>query len=117
MKKLLMTFFGLFVFLYGFAQNPALEMAAGDGNPTGNGPVTSTTIQFRNNTNNPAGNTFATYTPAVTVDATLTNQQYNFAGIAPNAAVVFGYANGGYSLFPIHNDGYGSPVNADFTGS
>jgi len=79
--KLFLLIFFSFSFSFSYvntvnAQNPALEFAAGDGNPTGNGPVTSTTIRFRNNTDNPTGNTFATYNPALTANITLTNQQY-----------------------------------------
>ncbi|WP_390450870.1 DUF6923 family protein [Chryseobacterium sp. Alg-005] len=78
------------------AQNPALEMADGDGNPTANvtNVVSNTTIRLRNNTNNPTGNTFATYAnpTALNVTYTLSNQQYtqaNFAGY--NGAVFMGY--------------------------
>jgi len=94
--------------------NPALEFATGDGNPTGNGPVTTTTIRFRNNTDNPTGTTFATYTPVLTATFTFTNQQYNFAGITPNAAIVFGYANAAAPIFPNLNV-YGAPIDAYFT--
>ena len=78
--------------------NPALEMADGDGNPTANSAnVTgTTTIRFRNNTNNPTANTFATYSSpsALTVTYALSNQQYtqaNFTGY--NGAVFMGYTN------------------------
>ncbi|MDP5101665.1 MAG: DUF11 domain-containing protein, partial [Nonlabens sp.] len=106
----------MFVSIAAVAQNPALEFAAGDGNPTGNGPITSTAIRFRNNTNNPTGTTFATYNPALNVQATFSNQQYNYTGITPNAAVVFGYGNAPIAVFPLLNF-IGAPVDADFTGS
>lgn len=91
---------------------PALEFATGDGNPTGNGPVTTTTIRFRNNTNNPTGNTFATYNPALNATFNLTNQAYNYSSSVPG--VVFGYANGAAPIFPALN-AYGAPANSYFT--
>lgn len=113
---------GFFVLLFMFStsmlwsQGPALEFATGDGNPAGNGPVESTTIRFRNNTNNPGGNTFATYTPALNVTFALSLQQYNFAGIANNAAVVMGYANGTSPIYPALN-AFGAPIDSYFTSS
>lgn len=101
---------------------PALEFADGDGNPTGNGPVTSTSIQFRNNTNNPAGNTFATYNPAgagpLTVTASISNQVYNYTPITEDGAVFFGQTlSGTLTIFDLHSNVAGAPANADFTGS
>src|SRR4051812_21227503 len=59
------------------AQSPALEFASGAGNTTGNGPtLANQVITFQNNTNNPAGNTFATYNPTLTATFSLSNQQY-----------------------------------------
>lgn len=99
----------------------ALEFAAGDGNPTGNGPVQSTTIRFRNNTDNPAGNTFATYVSPytgnpVTATIAITNQQYT------NHSLTGGHTQIGYNFsisspvpfFPAMN-GFGAPSNNFFT--
>ena len=99
-----------------FSQNQSLEMTAGDGNTTANGPVTSTSIRFRNNTNNPTGTTFATYTPAISVSYTLSNQQYNYTPIGLNSSVVMGYANAASAIFPLMNS-IGAPADGDFTGS
>ncbi len=104
------------VSIFGFSQTPALEMADGDGNTTANGPVTSTSIRFRNNTNNPTGTTFATYTPAISVSYTLSNQQYNYTPIGLNSSVVMGYANAASAIFPLMNS-FGAPADGDFTGS
>lgn len=98
------------------AQNPVLEFAAGDENPTGDGYATTTTIQFRNNTDNPTGNTFSTYTSpsALTVTATLSNQQYQISNVGNNA-VVFGYlTTGAKPVFPTIST-IGSPANSYFT--
>ncbi|MEI9945674.1 MAG: T9SS type A sorting domain-containing protein [Chitinophagaceae bacterium] len=60
------------------AQNkPALEFAAGAGNTTASGlSVANQVITFQNNTNNPSGNTFVTYTPTITATFSISNQQY-----------------------------------------
>lgn len=86
----------LVVSVFGIAQAPALEMNAGDGNPTTNqaNVFQNTTIRMRTNTDNPTGNTFATYNPALNVTFSLSNQQYtqtNFAGY--NGATFIGYTN------------------------
>lgn len=48
------------VSIFGFSQtNPDLEMASGASNPTGNGPVLTTSINFQKNTNNPSWSSFA----------------------------------------------------------
>ncbi len=105
---------------YDLTPGPALEFAAGDGNPTVNGPVVQTTIQFRDNTDNPGGNTFATYNPApaspLTLTAALSNQQYDYAAVAtPAGAVLFGYGLvGPQAIFPLMN-AIGAPASADFT--
>ncbi|MFY0481076.1 DUF11 domain-containing protein [Flavobacterium sp. PLA-1-15] len=75
------------------AQRASLEFGkiTGDGNPTGNGPVYSTTINFLKNTNNTTNSNFATTSPAVSATITFSNQQYshpNFSG----GAFVLGYA-------------------------
>ncbi|MDP4202455.1 MAG: DUF11 domain-containing protein [Bacteroidota bacterium] len=78
--------------------NPSLEFADGDGNPTGatTSVVGTTTIQFRKNTDNATGNTFATYSnpSPLKVTFTLDNQQYtqtNTTGY--NGGVYLGYPN------------------------
>lgn len=86
----------LVVSVFGFSQTPALEMADGDSNPTTNqaNVFQNTTIRMRTNTNNPTGNTFATYNPALNVTFALSNQQYtqtNFTGY--NGATYIGYTN------------------------
>lgn len=92
----------------------ALEFAQGDGNPTGNGPIQSTSIRFRNNQDNPAANTFSTYTPELNVDFTLTNHQYNFSGFAASATGAIGYANAVNPVFENMNI-FGGAVNEYFT--
>ncbi|MEO8774146.1 MAG: hypothetical protein ABI371_07450 [Gelidibacter sp.] len=95
---------------------PALVMAPGDGNPTGNGPVLTTAITLRNNTNNATnGTTFATYTPALIATYTLTNFEYpNFytttqfstrqaVNIAPRDPIL------------VNQNAFGTPAVADFT--
>ena len=75
--KNLVTLLLLFLSILGFSQtNPDLEMASGASNPTGNGPVLTTSINFQKNTNNPSGNTFATYTPALSATYTISNSRY-----------------------------------------
>lgn len=93
MKKLFI-FFVLIISSFIFGQTPALEFALGDGNPTSNGPVQSTTIRFRNNTDNPTGNTFITYEPALTATFQLTNQQYSLSTISTGYPLNFGFQNG-----------------------
>lgn len=98
------------------AQNPSLEFTAGDGNPTGNGYSTTTSIQFRKNTDNPTGNTFVSYTApsALTVTATLSNQQRQYSPTGNNA-VVFGYLSTGASpIFPTL-DAVGGALSSYFT--
>ena len=92
----------------------ALELSSVGNNPTGNGPVTSATVQFSNNTNNPLANTFSAYTPSVEATVSLVDQQFNFAGIGPSAAVVFGYANGSAPIYTPLNV-FGMPIDAYFT--
>ena len=57
LKKQILIFIGL-ISGFVFSQSPNLEFgtATGDGNPTGNGPILSTTINFVKNTNNPSLN-------------------------------------------------------------
>ncbi|WBV61243.1 DUF11 domain-containing protein [Chryseobacterium camelliae] len=93
--------------------SPGLEMAVAQGtnNPTGNGPVTSTVINFVQNPNNPSGNTFQSYTPTLSATFTISNQMYTNAGR-------IGYAinNVASPIFPLMNS-VGSPANSSFTAS
>src|SRR6185312_11889257 len=74
---------------------PALEMAPGGG-PTTNGyTIASQTVTFQNNTNNPSGNTFVSFTPTTSVTYSLSNQQYSLlrSQASNNATVSFGGTN------------------------
>ncbi len=95
-------------------EDGALEFAQGDANPTGNGPVQTTSIRFRNNQDNPGANTFSTYTPELNADFTLTNHQYNFSGFAASATGAIGYANAASPVFEDMNV-FGGAVNEYFT--
>lgn len=110
--------FGCFV----SAQTPALEFAAGAGNPAGNGPtIANQVITFQNNTDNPTGNTFTSFTPVTTATFSLTNQQRTMTP-SPGVGVMFGgnvVSSGSATpaasaLFPLINS-IGSPSNANFT--
>ena len=94
------------------AQNPSLEFAAGAGNPTGNGPVTSTTINFQNNTDNPTGNNFAAYTPNLNVNFSLSNQQFTLPTVSTNTGMAFGFAAGSPALIFDIQGAAGNPTNA-----
>ncbi|SHE57840.1 conserved repeat domain-containing protein/Por secretion system C-terminal sorting domain-containing protein [Psychroflexus salarius] len=95
-------------------EDGALEFAQGDGNPTGNGPIQSTSIRFRNNQDNPAANTFSTYTPELNADFNLTNHQYNFSGLAASATGAIGYTTAANSILEDMNV-FGGAVNEYFT--
>ncbi|MDB0612202.1 hypothetical protein PL371_10035 [Tenacibaculum maritimum] len=99
-----------------FSQNQALEMAAGDGNPTTSSPpATTVTVRLRNNTDNPTGNTFATYAPQLDVTYTLVNQQYSHGFLTPvTGAVGLGYPND--PIMPLMNL-IGGATNDSFTSS
>lgn len=111
----------IFVFCIGiaYAQNPVLEFAkiSGDNNPDGNGPVSSTTINFVNNNDNSSGNTFINYSSPSTlsVTATLSNQQYDLSALAsPTGCAFIGYGTSAASIYPLMN-AYGIPSNNNFT--
>ncbi|WP_407322584.1 hypothetical protein R5O11_07830 [Tenacibaculum maritimum] len=99
-----------------FSQNQALEMAAGDGNPTASSPpATTVTVRLRNNTDNPTGNTFATYAPQLDVTYTLVNQQYSHNFLTPvTGAVGLGYPND--PIMPLMNL-FGGATSDSFTSS
>ena len=98
---------------------PALEMAAGDGNTTANGPVLTTTVRLRKNTDNitaAPGATFVTYTPPITATFTLTNFEY------PNFYTAAQYASRqtmslGFPAAPIltTHSAFGTPAATSFT--
>ena len=106
----------LVVSVFGFSQtNPDLEMAAGASNPTGDGPVLTTSINFQKNTNNPSGNTFAAYTPALSATYTISNSRYTTT--VNNSTTNIGYGLGAAtSIFPTMDD-VGDPADANFTSS
>lgn len=91
---------------------PNLEFAtvSGDGNPTGNGPVTTTTINFGKNTNNPSGTSFALYQPVLSATFSLSNQTYS------NAARIGWTGSAGALIYPLMNSA-GAPSNNNFTSS
>jgi hypothetical protein len=75
--KISFALFTAFLFSTQLTAQSALEFASGAGNTTANGPsLSNQVITFQNNTNNPAGNAFATYNPALTATFSLSNQQY-----------------------------------------
>lgn len=87
--------------------NAQLEMTTGAGNPTGNGPsISNQVITYQNNTNNPVGNTFSSFSsPTVTATYSLSNQQYtSISGLSGTYAngMSFGTAlnSNPYQLFP-----------------
>ncbi|GGB18028.1 hypothetical protein GCM10011511_47270 [Puia dinghuensis] len=103
---------------------PSLEFASGAG-PAGPGPsVANQVITFKDNTNNPTGNTFVAYTtPTVTCTYSLSNQQYTLPSteLSTQTGVCFGAAinNGGInalasSLYPQMSFISAAPNN-DFT--
>lgn len=93
--------------------SPDLEFATAQGtnNPTGNGPVTSTVINFVQNPDNPSGNTFQTYTPTLNATFSISNQQYTNAG-----RIGYNINNAAAPIFPLINSA-GSPANNNFTAS
>ena len=99
-------------------RSPTLEFAAGAGNPTTNGPsVASQVITFQNNTNNPAGNTFAAYSPTLSATIALSNQQYTVPTnlLSTGKGVSFGASgNSPAGIFQTLNAISGAP-NTSFT--
>lgn len=114
----------LLVGVLAFSQTPALEFAAGAGNPTGNGPVTGpVTITFQNNTNNPSGNTMVAYAPTLTASFQLINQQFALSTMSTGVPVNFGYniatppSGEAGPIFPLLNYEKGITNNNWFTSS
>ncbi|AZA82622.1 hypothetical protein C1637_20805 [Chryseobacterium lactis] len=108
---LLLSIGSLFPLFGQTAPNLEFATASGDGNPTGNGPVTSTVISFNKNTNNPGGDTFSLYAPQLKATFTISNMQYNSA-----ASIGSAINNASAPIFPLLNS-IGSPANNNFTSS
>ncbi|MET3036832.1 DUF11 domain-containing protein [Chryseobacterium sp. NRRL B-14859] len=104
----------LFSIIRTAAQNSAdLEFATAQGtsNPTGNGPVTSTVINFVKNSDNPSGNTFQTYAPGLSATFSISNLMYTNA-----VSIGAGIGNSSAQIFQLMNFA-GSPPNNAFTSS
>lgn len=103
-----------------FAQTTSLEFAkiSGDGNPSGNGPVVSTTINFLHNT---SGNSFSLYNVnPLSATIAFTNQQYDAAVVSsPSGSIIMGHSGESGSSGPeaIYSTSgwYGSPSSSSFT--
>ena len=111
----------LLLFSLTFSQtNSDLEFRTGAGNPSGNGPVQSTTITFQKNTDNPGGTTNVAYTPTLSAAFALPNQQYTFAPVPANGVSIGTAANGtsasasASAIFGLMNSN-SSPINTNFT--
>ena len=93
--------------------SPNLEFSAISGvqNPQGNGPVTSVTINFVKNINNPSGTSYESYFPNLKADFVISNQQYNSA-----ALIGYNINSESVPVFPKMNY-IGAPGNSDFTSS
>lgn len=119
-KKIFTSLTAFIIGINTFAQStsPSLEFAkiTGDNNPVGNGPVNTTTINFVKNSNNPTGNTFSTYTPALSATFTLspTNIHPNYTFPTTGGPVAIGYTE---SASPIYTTPYGGPIDSYFTSS
>ena len=110
------TLFFITLGIWASAQTQSLEFTTGDGNPTAtNGPLLNTNIRFRYNIDNPNGNTFQTYTPAVTASFQLTNQQHTLSTISTNQAANFGYTTTGATPILQSLNSYGAPSSNWFT--
>lgn len=102
---------------------PALEMASGGGPSTNGSTISSQTVTFANNTNNPTGNTFAAFTPTTTVTYTISNQQYVLRSpqATNHATVSFGGTNNNFGNsvagVPTYNtmDFISAAPNSDFS--
>ncbi|MGH8079515.1 MAG: hypothetical protein ACREP7_02995 [Lysobacter sp.] len=67
-------------------------MQTANGGPAGTGPsIANQSVTMRRNTDNPTGNTFVAHLPAITVNYSLSNQQYTTnTGSPTNTGVLFG---------------------------
>lgn len=119
-KKIFTSLAAFIIGINTFAQStsPSLEFAkiTGDNNPVGNGPVNTTTINFVKNSDNPAGNTFSTYAPALSATFTLspTNIHPNYTFPTTGGPVAIGYTG---SVSPIYTTPFSSPIDSYFTSS
>lgn len=101
----------------------SLEMASGGGPTTNGSTISSQTVTFQNNTNNPSGNTFVSFSPTTTVTYTISNQQYllKTAQAANHATVSFGGTNNNFGSsvvgVPTYNtmNFISNPANNDFS--
>jgi len=103
----------------------SLEFASGAG-PSGTGiSIANQVVTFKDNTNNPVGNTFIAYsTPTITTTFSFTNQQYSLptAQMTTQTPMVFGAAinsGGGQNALKsslyVQMSAISSPANSDFT--
>lgn len=126
--KLKLNYLILFVLLFltnVFIVNAqSLEMTSGASNPTGNGSsVSNQVITLQENTNDPSGNTFASFTPTTTVTYSFTNQQYTLPtsqmstgtgmafGTTQNTGGILAQPEGLFSLFSL----FSVPSDGNFT--
>ena len=75
------------------AQLSSLEFTSGAGTPSGSGAtVTSQTVTFQANINNPVGGSFIPFLPVVTTTFSLSNQQHSLptSEIATGTGLSFG---------------------------
>lgn len=101
-----------------FSAQNILEFAkiTGDGNPAGNGPAVSTTINFLQNT---TGTTFVLYNAqALSATISFVNQPYDAANVPTTpGSVIIGHD--GSDAIPVYATGtgawYGTPGNTSFT--
>lgn len=98
-KKLFLAIFSLIATIIK-AQTGDLELSSTSYSTITNGPLYNTgAFTFLQNTDNPTGNTFATYTPTTTVTFGLSNPQYtgtgtfNVGGVSNPAAFGYGGPN------------------------
>jgi len=123
-KGLYLLIVAMVSMLAGKAQTTSLEFASGGG-PAGPGAsVANQVVTFKENTNNPIGNTFVAWnTPTTTTTFSFINQQYTLpiTQLATGLPLNFGTAiNGGgpkalNSPLYVQMSSLGSPVDPDFT--
>ncbi|WP_375182172.1 hypothetical protein [Chryseobacterium sp.] len=113
---------GIFI-LFGLilhAQNPDLEFTQGS-RGAANGPaLNSGAFTFFKNTNNPTGNTYAAYTPALTATFVISNPQVTSGtGISTvtNSPVNFGYLGNSATGIIARMSSAGAPVDTYYTSS
>ena len=102
---------------------PALEFASGAGPTTSGSTIANQVVTFQNNTNNPTGNTFTSFTPTTTVTFSVSNQQYALKTTQSlnRASLSFGATNNNYGNSIVGVPTYSSlnfissPSNSDFS--